>query len=251
MYEIIFIPKISEISLNEKVKFTSLIDYLQHAAYTHANLLGVGHQQIFPKNLTWLLLRYAVEIIHYPTLEDEIKVLTWVAESGSSRYTLREFEVYNNQSNLICKATTSWLLFNYRKRQIVDFKDFWPDFNAQEKRAIDYDFPKLPLPEKIDNRKIMKVRLHDLDINQHVNHRVNIEWIIDSIPQKILSKYELNKLEISYKDQAFYEEEVVVETEIFKNRKNEQIKANHKITKRKNEKLVSKAISHWRLQERY
>lgn len=249
MYEIMFVPKISEISLNEKVKFTSLIDYLQHSAYKHADLLGVGHQQIFHKNLTWLLLRHTVEIIQYPTLEDEVKVITWVAESGSSRYTLREFEIYDSQSNLFCKATTSWLLFNYRKRQIVDFKNFWPDFKAEEKRAINYDFPKLPLPEKIDNRKLMKVRLHDLDINQHVNHRVNIEWIIDSMPQKIQKKYELSKLEISYKDQAFYEEEVVVGTEILKNQENKQIKAIHQITKGKKEKLVSKAITYWRLQE--
>jgi len=249
MYEIMFLPKISEISLNEKVKFTSLIDYLQHAAYTHANLLGVGHQQIFPKNLTWLLLRYAVEIISYPTLEDEIKVITWVAESRSSRYTLREFEVYNSRNNLICNATTSWLLFNYKKRQIVNFKDFWPDFKAEGKRAFDYDFPKLPLPEKIDIKKTMRVRLHDLDINQHVNHRVNIEWIIEGIPPKILKKYELEKLEISYKDQAFYEEEVMVETEISKKQENEQIKAIHQITKGKKEKLVSKAVTYWRLQE--
>ncbi len=248
MYEITFVPKISEISLNEKVKFTALIDFLQHAAYKHADLLGVGHHQIFHKNLTWLLLRYTVEIIHYPSLEDDIKVITWVAESRSPRYTLREFEIYDGKNNLICKATTSWLLFNYRKRQIVDFKDYWPDFKAEERRAIDYDFPKLPLPEKIDNRKVMKVRLHDLDINQHVNHRVNIEWIIDSIPQKILKKYELEKLEISYKEQAFYEEEVFVETEILKQQENEQMKAIHQITKGRKEKLVSKAITYWRLQ---
>jgi len=159
---------------------------------------------------------------------------------------LRDFEIYDEESEIICKATTSWLLYNYRKRKILNFMDFWPDFEAEDKRAVDYDFPKLPLPEKIDTKKTMKVRLHDLDINQHVNHRINIEWIIEGIPQKILKKHELGKLEISYKNQAFYEEEVVVETEILKSRQNEPIKAIHQITKGKKKELISKAITYWK-----
>ncbi|MBY9000968.1 MAG: hypothetical protein KGD64_08650 [Candidatus Heimdallarchaeota archaeon] len=249
MYEIDFTPKISEIGLNEKVKFTALIDYMQHAAYTHADILGVGHHQIFHKNLTWLLLRYAVEVIRYPVLDEKLKVITWVAESDSPKFTLRDFEIYDEKDNIICKATTSWLLYNYRKRQIVNFVDYWSNYDAKEKRAIDYDFPKLKLPQKIETKKIIKVRLHDLDINGHVNHRMYIEWVIEGIPQKIFKKYELEKLEISFKEQAFYEDEVIVETETKKLQENNQIKGIHQIVKSNKNKLVTKAVTLWKLQE--
>jgi len=62
------------------------------------------------------------------------------------------------------------LLYNYRKRQIVDFVDYWSNYDAKEKRALDYNFPKLGLPEKVSTKRTIKVRLHDLDINKHVNH---------------------------------------------------------------------------------
>ena len=215
----------------------------------HADQLGVGHHQIFHRGLTWLLLRYAVEVIRYPTLEEEIKVVTWVAESQSPKFTIRDFEIYDEKDDIICKVTTSWLLYNYRKRQIVNFVDYWSNYDTKEKRALDYDFPKLGLPEKVATKRSIKVRLHDLDINQHVNHRMYIEWIIEGIPQKIFKMYKLEKLEISFKDQTIYEDEVLVETELEKIQSKRQIRAIHQITKGKKKSLVSKAVTYWRARE--
>ncbi len=245
MLEMTFVPRISEIDVNEQLKITALMDYLQHIAYKHADQIGVGHHQIFHKNLTWLLLRYTIEVSRYPSLNEQLKVSSWVAESGSPKYTIREFEVADDEDNIICKATTSWLLYNYRKRQSVNYRDFWQDFVADEKRALDYDFPNLPLPEKINTSKQLKVRLQDLDINQHVNHVAHIYWIIEGMPEKILKKYELGSVEISYKEQAFHEEEVSIETEFHEETK-DGIKAIHQITKGKKKKLVSKAVTYWR-----
>ena len=96
MYEMTFVPRISEIDTNEKVKITALMDYLQHIAYMHADQLEVGHHQIFHKNITWLLLRYTVEIARYPKLDEVLKVSSWVAESGSPKYTVRDFDLKGN-----------------------------------------------------------------------------------------------------------------------------------------------------------
>ncbi|MHA2357530.1 MAG: acyl-[acyl-carrier-protein] thioesterase [Candidatus Heimdallarchaeaceae archaeon] len=246
MYEITFTPRISEIDINEKVKITALMDYLQHIAYIHADKLGVGHHQIFHKNLTWLLLRYTVEIVRYPRLDEVLKVSSWVAESNSPKYTIRDFEIIDENNNIICKATTSWLLFNYRRRQTVNFMDYWPDFKAEEKRALNYDFPGLQLPEKIDTRKSFKVRKQDLDINQHVNHIAHIHWILEGMPEKIVKNYILEKIEISYKQQGFYEDDIQVETEIMKEKKKDTIKAFHQIIKGKKRELISKAITYWK-----
>ena len=245
MYTMSVIPRISEVDTNEKVKLTALMDYLQHIAYMHADELGVGHHQIFHKGLTWLLLRYTIKVLRYPTLEEKLVLSSWVAESGSPKYTVRDFEIQDEEGGIICKATTSWLLYNYRKRQAVNYRDYWADFVAEEKRALDYSFPNLPLPEKINSTKQLQVRLQDLDINQHVNHVAHIYWIMESMPEKIRKKYYLASLEISYKEQAFHEEEIIVETEIQELNKNE-IKALHQITKGKKGKLVSKAVTLWR-----
>jgi acyl-ACP thioesterase len=245
MYKLTITPRISEIDVTEKVKITAIMDYLQHIAYKHADQLGVGHHQIFHKNLTWLLLRYTIKITRYPSPDEELTVSSWVAESNSQKYTIRDFEVKDMENNIICQATTSWLLYNYRKRQSLNFKDYWSDFRAEEKRALDYNFPNLPLPNNIASRKQLKVRLQDLDINQHVNHVAHIYWIIESIPKKIRKKYKLVQIEISYKEQAFHEEDIIVESEILEDKKNETLKIIHQVTKNKN-KLISKATTYWK-----
>lgn len=248
MYEMIFTPRISEIDTNDKLKITAFLDYLQHIAYKHADQLGVGHRQIFHKGLTWLLLRYTVEISRYPTLDEKIKVTSWVAESNNPKYTLREFEVFDEKNEIICHATTSWLLFDYRKRKPVDFKDYWPNFSAETRRALNYDFPGIELPEKIDAKTELKVRKQDLDINQHVNHVAHIHWIMENLPAKVVEKYKFEKLEISYKEQGFHGDDILVETELQKSKDN-TIKAIHLITKGKKKKTISKAITHWKLQK--
>ncbi|OLS32173.1 MAG: hypothetical protein HeimAB125_11600 [Candidatus Heimdallarchaeota archaeon AB_125] len=248
MYEMTFNPRISEIDIHGNVKVTALMDYLQHIAYKHADQLGVGHHQIFHKGLTWLLLRYTAEITRYPQFDESLRVITWVAESESPKYTIRDFEIMDEENNIICKATTSWLLFNYRKRQPINFMDIWPDFKAVERRALDYDFPGLQLPENIETQKSLKVRLQDLDIQQHVNHISHINWIIEGMPEKIVKKYELEKLEISYKEQGFYEDDILIETEILKEKDN-TIQAIHQIVKNKKRQLVSKAVTQWKMQK--
>ena len=190
----------------------------------------------------------AFEITRYPQFDESLRVITWVAESESPKYTIRDFEIMDEENNIICKATTSWLLFNYRKRQPINFMDIWPDFKAVERRALDYDFPGLQLPENIETQKSLKVRLQDLDIQQHVNHISHINWIIEGMPEKIVKKYELEKLEISYKEQGFYEDDILIETEILKEKDN-TIQAIHQIVKNKKRQLVSKAVTQWKMQK--
>lgn len=249
MYEMTFVPRVSEIDINGKVKITALMDYLQHVAYKHADQLGIGHRQIFHKGLTWLLLRYTVEIIRYPQLDETLKVSSWVAESDSQKYTVRDFEIVDENSIIICKATTSWLLFNYRKRQPVNYIDYWSNYSVEEKRALNYDFPGIKLPKKINKKKSLKVRMQDLDINQHVNHIAHVHWIIEGMPERITKKYKLDRLEISYKEQGFHEDDITVESDIQKVEDNKTIKAFHQIIKGKKEKLVSKAITYWKLHQ--
>jgi len=244
MYELTFTPRISEVDATEKVMITAIMDYLQHIAYKHADQLGVGHHQIFHKNLTWLLLRYTIKMNRYPSPDEVLKVSSWVAESGSSKYTVRDFEIKDKEENVICSVTTSWLLYNYRKRKSLNYKDYWPDFQAEERRALDYDFPNLALPSNITSRKQLKVRLQDLDINQHVNHVAHIYWLIEAMPEKTRKKYKLEQIEISYKEQAFHEEDICVESELIEDKKSKTLKAIHQIVKNKN-KLISKATTFW------
>lgn len=245
IYEIQLKPRALEITETEEVKFTSIVDYLQQIAYEHAFNLGLSFQQTFKQNLTWYLLRYYIVMNRYPKLDELLTVRSWVA-SSDTKYTLRDFQILNQSGEILCAATTSWLLFNFRKRRQVDHMDHFSNVPIQDDRAVDYGFPKLALPEKVDSKAEIRVRLSDLDLNNHVNNRVYIDWALESIPKKQLKNYQISKLEISFKGQAFHKDNILVETELKKgDKKEEEIIALSKISNMKSGNLLTKMISYW------
>ncbi|NHJ49153.1 MAG: hypothetical protein FK733_15300 [Asgard group archaeon] len=245
IYEIKVKPRALEIKANEEVKFTSIVDYLQQIAYEHAFNLGLSFQQTFKDNLTWFLLRYYIVMHKYPTLNDELTVQSWICRS-ETKYTLREFLILDQSGEIICQASTSWLLFNFRKRKQEDHVKHFSHVPVRDVRAVDYDYPKLELPAKVDSKAEVKVRFSDLDLNNHVNNRVYLEMALESISKKHLEKYQIEKIEISFKGQAFHKDTVLVETEIKENKKEGNFITLSKLSKMKSGELLTKIKTHWK-----
>jgi len=247
VYEMQVKPRALEMTMDEEIKFTAIVDYLQQISYEHAYNLEVSFQQTFKQNLTWYLLRYYIEMHEYPKIDDVLTVRSWVAHSDSERYSLRDYEILNESGKVLCSATTSWLLYNFIRRKPVNYLDHIEDRPIHDRRSVDYDFPKLPLPEKVDATAELIVRRADLDLNRHVNNRVYLEWAIESMPKKYLEKYNVSKLEISFKGQAFHKDKVLVETEIKKaDNKEDDFVSLSRISKIKKDELLTKAKIHWK-----
>jgi medium-chain acyl-[acyl-carrier-protein] hydrolase len=244
VYEIQLKPRALEITATEEAKFTSVVDYLQQIAYEHAFNLGLSFQQTFKQNLTWYLLRYYIVMNRYPKLDELITVRSWVARSDT-KYTLREFQILDQSDEILCAATTSWLLFNFVKRRQVDHVKYFSYVPIRDNRAVDYGFPKLVLPEKVDSKAEIRVRLSDLDLNNHVNNRVYIDWALESMPSKYLKNYQISKIEISFKGQAFHKDKILVETELKKGDEKGEVLALSKISNMKSGNLLTKMISYW------
>ena len=244
IYEMQVKPRALEITEKEEVKFTAIVDYLQQIAYEHAYNLELSFQQTFKENLTWFLLRYYIEIYCYPKLNDLLTVRSWVTHSESEKYSRRDFRILDESGKVLCNATTSWILFNFIKKRPVSFLKRFSYVPIRDEKSVAYDFPKLELPEKIDEKVELTVRRSDLDLNRHVNNRVYIEWAIESMPKKYIEKYQINKLEISFKGQAFHQDKILVETEIKKlDKKEDGIVA---ISKMKKGELLTKVKSYWK-----
>jgi len=247
IYEMQVKPRALEITEKEEVRFTAIVDYLQLIAYEHAFNLELSFQQTFKQNLTWYLLRNYIEMHKYPKLNDLLTVRSWVAHSESDIYSLRDFQILDESGKIICSATTSWILFHFIKKRPVSYLDYFSDRPLRHERSVVYDFPKLELPEKIDEKVELTVRRADLDLNRHVNNRVYLEWAIESMPKKYIEKYQINKLEISFKGQAFHKDKILVETELKKlDKKEDGIVAISKISKMKKGELLTKVKTYWK-----
>jgi acyl-ACP thioesterase len=186
----------------------ALLNYLQHAAGEHAAKLGFGFDDLIKKNLAWILSRYHIKVARYPELGDKIEVSTW--PSGKQGiFALRDFEMKDEEGHCLLVATTSWILLNLGKKQPARLEDFLPEHLTLDKHALKDDFPSLPLLEKAEREIYLRVLMKDLDLNRHVNNVVYIQWALEAAPEDVLNCKRPIDIEVSYKAEAFYGEEVI------------------------------------------
>ena len=62
-------------------------------------------------HLTWILLDWKVQVIRRPNYAEKILARTWSKE-GLKYYAYRDFEVVDEQGNIIVKAISRWVLVN-------------------------------------------------------------------------------------------------------------------------------------------
>jgi len=186
----------------------SLLNYLQDTAGDHAAILGFSILDLLKKRITWILSRYHIRIFRYPALAEDLAVSTWPS-GKQGPFALRDFEITDSQGGLLAAATSSWILWNLPTKQPARLEENLPDDATVDRRALPDDFPVLPPIETADRELTFRVALQDIDFNNHVNHAVYIQWALETPPEAILRTARPVDIEVAYKSEAFYGDEVV------------------------------------------
>ena len=203
---------IFETDFGGKAHLLTLLNYLQDAAAEQAAKKDLGMEGLIQKKLAWLLSRYHVKVSHYPGASERLEVSTW--PSGKKGiFALRDFEIKDQEGRCVLTATSSWILFDLAKKQPARLDDFLPDNLILAKRALSDDFPSFPQLKKVEREVGFRVLMKDLDFNRHVNNIVYIHWALEAVPPDILNSKRPIDIEVSYKAEAFYGEEIVSKVE--------------------------------------
>ena len=186
----------------------AVFNFMQDLASQHADLLGFSVQKLMQQNMTWVLSRIHLQFTGILHWGDEMRGRTW--PSGTQgRYALRDFQLFNGKGKSIAVGTSSWMVLDLEKRKPVKFEDLFdtrPFLNSV--RALSDEFLPLPEIEGFDLEKEFQVRYSDLDVNQHVNHVAYIDWGLESIPESVLLKAYPVKIEVGYRREVFYGDQV-------------------------------------------
>jgi medium-chain acyl-[acyl-carrier-protein] hydrolase len=186
----------------------SILNFLQEAAGEHAALLGLSVTDLMKGGLTWVLSRYHVRIARYPVMGETIEVRTWPS-GHESFFWLRDFEVSDGKGAPILAATSSWVLLNATTKQPVRDGREIPAELMHQTRALQDGFPRLPACEVPERELGFRVGLHDLDLNDHVNHAVYVRWALETVPEETLRACRPVDIEVSYRAEALFADGVV------------------------------------------
>lgn len=208
---IILPVSIAEADSMHRVKPVTLFNHMQELAATSIETYNIkfGWAELLKRGFAWFLMRYRVEFDSFPTDVAEIKIIT--ESRGCQRINAyRDFEVYDNKTNQrILKAASCWVVVDINNKSVINIQKEFPDFMEYTQKEDDLKFNKLKQIDRIDFEKIFHVRYDDLDINNHVNNTVYINWALEALDYGFRTSNNIKALDICYKHEITYGNDVL------------------------------------------
>lgn len=207
---------------------TRLISFYQDIAMWQSEMIGIGNKFLTEKNLAWVIIRYNIKIYKYPKYMDTIKIHTYPVYNRRL-YAYRKFKTFDSTGEIINEVDSAWMLLdstNHKPRTMTD--EMVKAYEYKDENDKKVTFENIEILTDCDIERRFKVRYSDIDSNKHVNNTVYISWAIETMPKESVINFELNNIEILFKKEALYEDEVIVKTKLYE-KNNETIIAVHNI----------------------
>ncbi len=153
---------------------------------------------------SWVLLHWKVKVFNRPLYSKNLKVRTWGGYYNKF-YTLRDFEIYDENNNLVCIASSKWALVDVNTKSISRITPYAIDRYECETKTVfgENDIPKIKVPEILGSPcYTFKVLKRDIDINNHMNNVHYLDYALEALPEDAYTLDEANELEIMYKSGA-------------------------------------------------
>lgn len=191
---------------------TGLLSYLEDIACIHSEMVGYGLTNIEIVKKTWILLSWKIKVIKRPKFSDELIVKTW-SRKIDKFYAYRDFEVYDQDNNLIAIATSKWVFIDIQKGKIIKISEEVSSVYKQENISVfdEEEIEKLQEPAGECLNKInYAITKNMIDINNHLHNIYYMDLAKEVLPNDISFSLEANEFEIMYKHEIKFGEKIKV-----------------------------------------
>lgn len=203
IYSEIFKVTLPDVGENNCLTNKGILRMLQEIACTHSATCGFGVNDTHSTGLGWIILNWKLKVFSRPIWNTKLKINTW-SSSQSLLFFTRDFEVFDENNNLIAIATSKWVLFDLKKGSLAKITD---DFKAMYKEVNKHVFDtsiieKLKEPQNSQMFCEYIVQKRDIDTNHHVNNLIYLDLAYEVLPNDIFFNRDFKNVEIMYKHEA-------------------------------------------------
>ena len=162
----------------DRLKLSTILDYLQEIAGDHCALLGATRFDLAKKNLFWAVIRHRVVISRLPKAGEDIHLRTWPMPTTRTAYP-RATEARDGQGNILFRCVSLWVLMDRDSRAMV----------LPGKSGVTVEGSLLgceiepcgSMPQRPrQNCDTRPVRYTDLDWNGHMNNCRYLDFVADT-----------------------------------------------------------------------
>lgn len=191
-----FLITFRDVDKNGNLRITALIDFMQDIARDDAGSLGVDFDKMHALYY-WVIIRSKINILRTPKIDEVIRIETY--HSGVDKlYSVREFQIYDQNDEKIGDITAYYLLMEQGKARPVKLKGN-PDFAVFTRAYEGVKVGKLQVSEEaVEKSTRRRVFSSDIDSNGHMNNAHYIRWCYDMFETSELQGREIKALQIQY-----------------------------------------------------
>ncbi len=198
-----------ECDRNNNLRILTLMNIFQDMADNHAKEMGLGIEYVLSKGMAWVGTNYVLDIDRLPKMHENIRIETWPAEEKRIG-AVRDFEVFGENGKSIIRASSMWVLIDFKKKRPIGLRENLPEYAVLPERVLQTDFPKLPEVERVDEEAKFRVRFDDIDMNRHVNNAVYVLWATESVRPAFRLEHNPRHIEISFKKEGHIDDKIKV-----------------------------------------
>lgn len=218
IYEPVFTQNLqlpySMLGANKHVRMDRILSLFQDAAGFHSHQMGVSGFDLAKKQLKWVISRYQVRMQHRLHWPGPYELKTW-RYPWKNLYEIRQFEINSPQGVTQIQALSVWVMVRAETTRPVRLSYHMPpalmDNTAHLTPELWANTPDLT---RWDHEKRLHIRMHDLDLNQHVNNTRYLAWALESLPMQWLFDHIPVTLVIDFLKETFYPGTVTVKTAV-------------------------------------
>ena len=206
--------QVKDIVKDNYINDRGILEIFENIATHNSDVVGFGVNDIEATGLAWILMDWKVEVINRPKYGQNLKVNTWARElTASSRrtYTYRDFEMYDENGQLMAIGTSKWVLTNTKTGRITLITDELLDKYKPEGKHVfdDEEIDRIKICKSYSSVSEYEVTRRDVDFINHMHNIYYLDYAYNALPDEAYENAPFDNIRISYKRESKLGEKLV------------------------------------------
>ncbi|MFK7921982.1 MAG: acyl-[acyl-carrier-protein] thioesterase [Bacteroidia bacterium] len=237
-----FTVRANEVDRYNRATLSGIVSQMQEVAWLSAEELDAGVDRLQGMGISWVLIRFKLEVHRAPKLSEQIRVQSWPSGHEKS-FVYRDYRVYDAAGELIVAATSTWLVFDLNSRKMTSVPEVFHAITQVPEgvEALPRARGRFQKPEGEPQNVEFPVRWHDLDANDHVSNFLFFQWPLEALSLDWLADRELVSLDLLIRAESVYGDTII--SEAVPQAENTYY---HQIKRKSDGRELARAQSRWR-----
>ncbi len=191
--------RFSEVGPDSRITLSSILDYFQDCCTFQVESIHQGQKDLLLRNRLWVISSWQLIVDRYPDQSEKI-VITTMPYKLHGFIGLRNFTMKTEAGEMLAYANSYFTYLDTTtglptRLTEEDLRGYVLD----EKLDMDYSPRKISLPDHMEPQDPIKITLHFLDSNGHVNNGQYIRFAQNYLP----AGHQIRQMRAEFKKQGY------------------------------------------------